>query len=109
MSKLGTALAVALTTTAWLAAPLSAQSDEAIRTRDLCKGLFDATEVTALVFNTPPSAVVLLTGSEAATRLPQQRSASEARYGDGTQTFWIKGDQATWQHGTARALQCRVN
>jgi membrane-bound inhibitor of C-type lysozyme len=85
------------------------QAEVAIRTRYLCKGQFDATEVTALFFNDRPSEVVLLTGSEGATRLLQGPSGSGARYVQGDDVFWIKGDQATWQQGRARALQCEVS
>ena len=85
------------------------RAEEAIRARYVCKGEFDATEVTALFFNGRPSEVVLLTGSEGATRLLQGPSGSGARYGQGDDVFWIKGDQATWQQGRARALQCEVS
>lgn len=85
------------------------QAEDAIRVRYLCKGQFDATEVTALFFNGRPSEVVLLTGSEGASRLLQGASGSGARYSQGDAVFWIKGDQATWQQGRARALQCEVS
>jgi membrane-bound inhibitor of C-type lysozyme len=49
--------------------------------------------------------VVLLEG-EGATRLPQTVSASGARYSDGEQSFWVKGDRATWQMGQAPARSC---
>ena len=86
-----------------------AQAEEPIRATYRCVGLFDATEVRALFFKGAPSEVVLLTGSAGASRLPQQRSGSGARYADGDEVFWIKGDRATWQRGQARALQCTVS
>ena len=85
------------------------QAEAAIRVRYLCKGQFDATEVTALFFNDRPSEVVLLTGSKGATRLLQGPSGSGARYSQGDEVFWIKGNQATWQQGRARGLQCEVS
>ena len=82
-----------------------ARADEAIRAEYLCKGRFDATRVTAFFFNAAPSAVVLLVG-ETARRLPQARGASGARYASGEESFWIKGDSATWQLGKAPAYTC---
>lgn len=82
-----------------------ARADEAIRAEYLCKGRFDATRVTAFFFNAPPSAVVLLVG-ETARRLPQAMGASGARYASGEESFWIKGDSATWQLGKAPAYAC---
>jgi len=35
-----------------------------------------------------------------------QRAASGARYTDGDQVFWIKGEPATWQRG--RTMRCKV-
>lgn len=95
--------------TAALATAGASQAEDAIRARYLCKGQFDATEVTALFFNGRPSEVVLLTGSEGASRLLQGPSGSGARYSQGNEVFWIKGNQATWQRGKARALQCEVS
>lgn len=91
-----------------MAAP-AARAEEPIRATYQCRGAFDATEVRALFFNNSPSEVVLLTGSEGASRLLQQRSASGARYGDGAEEFWIKGDQATWRRSSARVLSCQVS
>jgi len=91
-----------------LAGPGDARAAEPIGANYLCKGTFDATEVRALFFNNPPSEVILLTGTEGASRLLQQRSGSGARYADGDEVFWIKGDRASWQRGKARALDCEV-
>ena len=91
-----------------LAQPGRAAADEAIRVHYLCTGRFDATDVTALFFNQEPAEVVLLVGSAGATRLPQQRSASGARYANGDEEFWIKGDQASWARGRAPAMACKV-
>ena len=91
-----------------ISAPRSVQAEEPIRATYLCTGTFDASEVRALFFNAAPSEVVLLTGTEGASRLLQQHSGSGARYADGDEEFWVKGDQATWQRGKARALQCRT-
>jgi membrane-bound inhibitor of C-type lysozyme len=88
-----------------VALPGGAWADAGIRADYLCKGRFDASEVTAFFFNDTPSAVVLLEG-EGATRLPQAVSASGARYSDGTQSFWVKGDRASWQRGQAPAAAC---
>lgn len=107
-SRWGT-IASLVAATAALTATGSGQAEEAIRVRYLCKGAFDASDVTALFFNERPSAVVLLTGSQGATRLPQGPSGSGARYSQGDEVFWIKGDQATWQRGRARPLQCTVS
>ena len=82
-----------------------ARADEGIRADYLCKGRFDATRVTAFFFNEAPSTVVLLVG-ESARRLPQAMGASGARYVSGEETFWIKGDTATWQLGKAPAYTC---
>ena len=86
----------------------NARAEDAIRAHYLCLGRFDATDVTALFFNKAPGAVVLLVGSEGATRLPQLPAASGARYGDGNEAFWIKGDQATWTLGRAPAMTCKT-
>lgn len=83
------------------------RADEAIRADYLCKGRFDATRVTAFFFNAAPSAVVLLVG-ESARRLPQAMGASGARYASGEESFWIKGDSATWQLGKAPAYACDI-
>jgi membrane-bound inhibitor of C-type lysozyme len=88
-----------------VAAPGGLRAEPGIRADYLCRGRFDATPLTAFFFNAAPSAVVLLVG-EQATRLPQAVSASGARYSDGSQTFWIKGDQASWQQGQAPAYAC---
>ena len=61
--------------------------------------------LTALFFNAEPAAVVLLE-ADAATRLPQQRSASGARYGDGQQEFWVKGQQARWSRPGMAVYAC---
>jgi membrane-bound inhibitor of C-type lysozyme len=93
----GAVLAVAL--------PAAVRAEAGIRADYLCRGRFDASEITAFFFNGTPSAVVLLEG-EGATRLPQTVSASGARYSDGDQSFWVKGDRASWQRGEAPARTC---
>jgi membrane-bound inhibitor of C-type lysozyme len=92
-----------------LAASMGARAEEPTRATYLCVGTFDATEVRALFFSGPPGEVVLLTGTEGASRLLQQPAASGARYADGTEVFWVKGDQASWQRGRGRTLQCSVS
>ena len=87
------------------AVPVAAAPEAAIRAPYLCQGRFDAVRLTALFFNGEPREVVLLQG-EQATRLPQQPSGSGARYGAGNQTFWLKGDQATWQFGSGATYSC---
>jgi membrane-bound inhibitor of C-type lysozyme len=87
------------------ALPAAAWAEAGLRTDYLCKGRFDASAVTAFFFNGTPSAVVLLEG-EGATRLPRAVSASGARYSDGEQSFWVKGDRASWQQGQAPARSC---
>ena len=89
-----------------LAAPPASRAEEPIQAHYMCKGLLDAAEVRALFFNQAPGEVVLLTGSEGATRLLQQRSADGARYAEGNESFWVKGDRAIWQRGTSKTLQC---
>ena len=103
------ALAAALLAGAALVAPHDAWADTAIRARYLCQGRPDATSVTALFFNQTPSAVVLLAGREGAIRLAQQPAGSGARYSDGNDTFWIKGDQAIWTRGRAPAITCQAS
>ena len=83
----------------------AAEPEVAIRATYLCQGRFDAVRLTALFFNAEPREVVLLQG-EQATRLPQQPSGSGARYGAGNQSFWLKGDQATWQFAAGAAYSC---
>ncbi len=107
-ARLRMALATLLTASASLSSNGSASAEEAIRAHYLCLGRFDATDVTALFFNKAPGEVVLLVGSEGATRLPQQPAASGARYGDGNEEFWIKGDQATWTRGRAPTMACKA-
>ena len=87
------------------AVPAAAEPEAAIRATYRCQGRFDAVRLTALFFNAEPREVVLLQG-EQATRLPQQPSGSGARYGAGNQSFWLKGDQATWQFGAGAAYSC---
>ncbi len=87
------------------ALPAAAWAEAGIRADYLCKGRFDASAITAFFFNGTPSAVVLLEG-EGATRLLQTVSASGARYSDGEQSFWLKGDRATWQMGQGPARSC---
>ena len=87
------------------AVPAAAEPEAAIRATYRCQGRFDAVRLTALFFNGEPREVVLLQG-EQATRLPQQPSGSGARYGAGNQSFWLKGDQATWQFGAGAAYSC---
>ena len=84
---------------------VAAEPEAAIRASYLCQGRFDAVRLTALFFNGEPREVVLLQG-EQATRLPQQPSASGARYEAGHQSFWLKGDQATWQFGLGATYSC---
>lgn len=86
-------------------APRLARAEPGLRADYLCKGRFDASAVTAFFFNDSPRAVVLLEG-EGATRLPQAVSASGARYSDGAQSFWVKGERASWQQGQAPARHC---
>jgi len=83
----------------------AAEPEAAIRATYLCQGRFDAVRLTALFFNGEPREVVLLQG-EQATRLPQQPSGSGARYGAGNQSFWLKGDQATWQFAAGATYSC---
>ena len=97
----GAALAAGLATLL----PPGAWAEAGIRADYLCKGRFDASELTVFFFKGTPSAVVLLEG-EGATRLPQTVSASGARYSDGEQSFWVKGDRASWQQGQAPARAC---
>lgn len=87
--------------------PGVARAESAVRARFLCKGRFDASEVTALFFNARPATVVLLEG-EQAIRLPIAISASGARYSDGSTTFWVKGSEATWERGPQRTLTCEL-
>jgi membrane-bound inhibitor of C-type lysozyme len=92
------------------AMPAAAPEPEpAIRATYLCRGRFDAVELTALFFNRDPSEVILLVG-ETATRLPRQLSASGSRYGGGNQEFWIKGEQASWRLGPhpAATMRCQT-
>jgi hypothetical protein len=87
--------------------PAQASAEQAIRARYRCRGRFDAVDVTALFFNRVPAELVLLVG-ETATRLPQLRAASGARYGGADQEFWIKGDRAVWSLGRAPAMACEA-
>lgn len=84
------------------------EAEQAIRATYLCRGRFDAVELTALFFNRDPSEVILLVG-ETATRLPRRLAASGSRYAGGNQEFWIKGDQASWRLGPhpAATMQCK--
>ena len=84
---------------------MAVEPEAAIRATYLCQGRFDAVRLTALFFNGEPREVVLLQG-EQAIRLPQQPSGSGARYGAANQSFWLKGDQATWQFGAGAAYSC---
>lgn len=85
------------------------EPEQAIRATYLCRGRFDAVELTALFFNREPSEVILLVG-ETATRLPRQLSASGSRYAGGAQEFWIKGEQASWRLGShpAATMHCQT-
>lgn len=96
-------------TQAPLHAAAAPEPDQAIRATYLCRGRFDAVELTALFFNRAPSEVILLVG-ETATRLPQQRAASGSRYAAGAQEFWIKGEQASWRLGPhpAATMACET-
>lgn len=102
--KAGTAVG-ALAASLLAALPAATWAEEGLRADYLCKGRFDASEVTAFFFNGTPSVVVLLVG-EGATLLPRAMSGSGARYSDGGQTFWVKGEHATLQQGTAPARSC---
>ena len=65
-----------------------------------CQGKSDVRSIWALFFNQQPAEVILIdAGAHSGDRLLQGRSASGARYSDGDQVFWIKGDTATWQRG----------
>jgi membrane-bound inhibitor of C-type lysozyme len=110
---------VARATLAGLAAALAAGSlpGSIVRAEELpserlvqfaCHGESDHRQLTALFFNEPPAEVVLLyeNGQAGAVRLFQQRSGSGARYGDGSQTFWVKGDTAIYQRGGS--YQCKA-
>ena len=102
------ALAAVLGAAALQALPaLCREPEAAIRATYLCRGRFDAVQLTALFFNAEPREVVLLQG-EQAIRLPQQLTADGARYASGDQSFWLKGDRATWQVGKAPAYACTV-
>lgn len=85
------------------------EPEQAIRATYLCRGRFDAVELTALFFNRDPSEVILLVG-ETATRLPRQLAASGSRYAAGSQEFWIKGEEASWRLGAhpAATMQCNT-
>ena len=99
-------LSAVVATPVAVAVPAGAVVPEAaIRATYLCQGRFDAVRLTALFFNGEPREVVLLQG-EQATRLPQQPSGSGARYGAGNQSFWLKGDQATWQFTAGATYSC---
>jgi membrane-bound inhibitor of C-type lysozyme len=72
-----------------------------------CRGAFDVRSIWALFFHQQPAEVILIhAGTHSGDRLLQRRSASGARYGDGDQEFWIKGDTATWQRGGT--YQCKA-
>lgn len=88
---------------------VASDAEQAIQARYLCRGRFDAAELTALFFNRDPSEVILVMG-ETATRLPRQLSASGSRYASGTQEFWIKGEQASWRLGPhpAAVMPCQT-
>lgn len=85
------------------------EAEQAIRASYLCRGRFDAVELTALFFNRDPAEVILLVG-ETATRLPRQLAASGSRYAAGSSEFWIKGDQASWRLGPhpAAVMRCQA-
>ena len=75
--------------------------------RYACQGEFDVRSIWALFFQQQPAEVVLIhAGTHSGDRLLQRRSASGARYSDGDQVFWIKGETATWQRGGT--YQCKV-
>lgn len=85
------------------------EAEQAIRASYLCRGRFDAVELSALFFNRDPVEVILLVG-ETATRLPRQLAASGSRYAAGNSEFLIKGDQASWRLGPhpAAVMRCRT-
>jgi len=85
--------------------PPGARAEAGLRADYLCKGRFDASEVTAFFFHGTPSVVVLLEG-EGATLLPRAVSGSGARYSAGDQSFWVKGERARWQQGQAPVRSC---
>ena len=83
------ALVAVLGAAAWQVLPaLCREPETAVRATYLCRGRFDAVQLTALFFNAEPREVVLLQG-EQATRLPQQLAADGARYASGGQSFWL--------------------
>ena len=84
-----------------------AWAEPAVRVPFRCLGRFDAVDLTALFFSQTPSEVVLLEG-EQALRLPQALSADGSRYSDGSSTFWIKGDGASWSRGSAVTMTCKA-
>lgn len=100
---------IGLMTVAAPALPTAAapEPEQAIRATYLCRGRFDAVQLTALFFNGEPSEVILLVG-EMATRLPRRLAASGSRYASGSQEFWIKGEQASWRLGPhpAATMHC---
>ena len=114
LRKTATALVAVMTATAAAQLPAErAQTEELLSERRVnysCHGEFDFREVTALFFNQTAAEVILLFSGDArygAVRLPQQRSASGARYSDGRETFWVKGDTATYMRGGS--YQCKVS
>jgi membrane-bound inhibitor of C-type lysozyme len=73
-----------------------ALAEPAIRAQYRCGGSgIRPIEVTALFFPSEPRQVVLIEGT-AANRLLQAPSGSGARYSDGQQEFWVRGQQAHW-------------
>lgn len=83
----------------------AARAEPGIRADYRCGGSPGAERLTVFFFNQAPSAAVLLVGREA-TRLPRTVTASGARYNDAEQSFWIKGDRATWERGQSPTLAC---
>ena len=75
--------------------------------RYACHGEFDVRSIWALFFHQQPAEVILIhAGTHSGDRLLQRRSGSGAHYSDGDQTFWIKGESATWQRGGT--YQCKA-
>lgn len=87
------------------AAASEPEAEVAIRAEYRCLGRFDAVDLTAFFFNRSPAELVMLVG-ETAIRLPRLRSADGARYGAAEQTFWVKGEEATWQVRRSPAMRC---
>jgi membrane-bound inhibitor of C-type lysozyme len=100
--------AIGLGLAAGTTALLPLRAEEGLRATYRCEGRFDAVDLTAFFFKANPAAVVLLEGL-GARRLPQAIAASGARYSDGSTSFWIKGDRATWIRNGDISYRCRAS